>query len=257
MPASRSIVLLALLLSMLLLAACMDDVSVSQGIVDRAIEAHGGANNLNATVIGFDFRDRRFTLRHDDGLFRFERTFPDSSARIHDVLTNDGVYREIDGERIELDDEMRRSVISGVNSVVYFALLPFKLNDQAVRKRYLGADSVRSEPYHKVEITFQEEGGGRDHEDRFVYWFHRDRHTMDYFAYDFTEDGGGTRFREAVRPRQVGGLRFQDYINYTSDIIPSPGDSIEHFNRALESGDVHIVSEINLENISVEPISIR
>ncbi len=237
------------------LTGCGEGQPDPQRIVDRAIEAHGGADQLDGTVLQFDFRDRRFMLRHDGGLFRYERTFPDSSVAIHDVLTNDSVYRNIDGEPVELSDQMRSSITSGINSVAYFALLPFKLNDPAVRKRYLGADSVRDQPYNKVEITFREEGGGAAHEDRFVYWFHRDRHTMDYFAYAFAEDGGGTRFREAVRPRHVGGLLFLDYLNYTSHRFPSPGDSIEHFDRALEKGDVQLLSEINLENISVEPIA--
>lgn len=234
------------------LAACSGP-SEAQRIVDRAIEAHGGADQLDGTIIQFDFRDRRFTLRHDGGLFRYERTFPDSSVRILDVLTNDGVYREIDGRRVELSDEMRNSVLSGVNSVSYFVLLPFKLNDPAARKRHLGTASIRGEPYDKVEVTFGVEGGGRDYRDRFVYWFHRDRHTMDFFAYDFEEGYGGTRFREAVRPREVGGILFVDHVNYTSDLFPSPGDSIEHYDRAFENGDIRMLSEINHENVSVAP----
>lgn len=255
MSTLKMIFSLSLLVIVVQWAACADLEADPQRIVDRAIEAHGGADRLDGAIIRFDFRDRRFALRHDEGRYRYERTFPDSSVRIHDVLTNDGVSRAIAGSQVELSDSMRRSVKSGVNSVAYFALLPFKLNDPSVQKRYLGADSVRQEPYHKVEVTFEQEGGGLAHEDRFVYWFHRDRHTMDFFAYDFEEDGGGTRFREAVRPRQVGGLRFVDYINYTSDLIPSPGDSIEQYDRALATGNLRVLSEINLENISVEPIS--
>ncbi len=234
-------------------SACTSTPEV-QRIVDRAIEAHGGADRLDGTIIQFDFRDRRFTLQHDGGLFHYERTFPDSSVRIRDVMTNDGVYREIDGRRVELSESMRNSVLSGVNSVSYFVLLPFKLNDPAVRKRHLGTSTIAGEPYDKVEITFAEEGGGRDYRDRFVYWFHQDRHTMDYFAYDFEEDYGGTRFREAVRPRVVGGIRFVDHVNYTSDLFPAPGDSIEHYDRAFEDGEVRFVSEIIHENVSVEPI---
>ena len=241
---------LALLVS---LAAC-SETPRAQRIVDRAIEAHGG-ESLDDTVIRFDFRDRRFTLRHDGGLFRYERTFPDSSVRIRDVFDNDGVRREIEGRRVELSDSMRRSVLSGVNSVSYFFLLPFKLNDPAVRKRYLGTAAIGGEPYEKVEITFEQEGGGRDYRDRFVYWFHRDRHTMDYFAYDFEEDGGGTRFREVIRPREVAGILFADHMNYSSELFSAPGDSIEHYDRAFEEGNVQLVSEIRHENIQVTAIS--
>lgn len=256
MPLFKSVWLSSCLPALLVCVSCTQpETTDPQRIVDRAIEAHGGADRLDRTVIQFDFRNRRFRLRHNHGLFRYERTFPDSSVAILDVLTNEGVSRAINGEQTDLSESMRRSVTSGVNSVTYFALLPFKLNDPAVRKRYLGSDSLKGEPYHKVEITFQKEDGGRDYRDRFVYWFHRDRHTMDFFAYDFEEDGGGTRFREAVRPRIVGGLRFVDYVNYSSDLFASPGDSIENYDRAFRSSNVRMLSEINLENVSVEPIA--
>lgn len=246
--------LLLIALTVLLTLAACTETPTAQLIVDRAIEAHGG-DHLDGTVIRFVFRDRRFTLRHDDGLFRYERTFPDSSVQIHDVFDNEGVRREIEGRRVELSDSMRNSVLSGVNSVSYFLLLPFKLNDPAVRKRYLGTATIGGEPYEKVEITFEQEGGGRDYRDRFVYWFHRDRHTMDYFAYDFEEDGGGTRFREVVRPREIGGILFADHMNYTSELFSVPGDSIEHYDRAFEEGNVRLVSEIRHENIQVTDIS--
>lgn len=247
------LILLIASTTLLGLTACAEKPA-AQRIVDRAIEAHGG-DHLDGTVIRFDFRDRRFTLRHEDGFFRYERTFPDSSVRIRDVFDNDGVRREIEGRRVELPDSMRNSVHSGVNSVSYFMLLPFKLNDPAVRKRYLGTGTIGGEPYEKVEITFEQEDGGRDYRDRFVYWFHSDRHTMDYFAYDFEEDGGGTRFREIVRPREVGGILFADHMNYSSELFSAPGDSIEHYDRAFEQGNVRLVSEIRHENIEVSAIA--
>ena len=75
------------------------------------------------------------------------------------------------------------------------------LGDPAVQPRYLGVDTLQGEPYHEIEVTFRQDGGGRDYEDRFIYWIHPERHTMDYLAYGFHIDDGGARFREATQER--------------------------------------------------------
>lgn len=243
--------------TILLLVLCLSGCGSgdpAQRVVDRAIDVHGG-DHLDRVVIEFDFREYHYTFRLDGGLFRYERARMDSVGYIRDVLHNDGFFREIDGERVALPDERAEAFASSVNSVAYFALLPFKLSDEAARKRHLGTETIDSEPYHEIEVTFRPEGGGRDYRDRFVYWIHREHYTMDYLAYDYVSDEGGTRFRKAVNPRSIGGLRFQDYENYRSETIDRPGDPIEDLNEEFEAGALELVSMIEKENVTVRPIS--
>ncbi|GAB5522112.1 MAG: hypothetical protein RhofKO_43630 [Rhodothermales bacterium] len=245
------------LVSLLLLSACADSssspaapVDQAQAVVDAAIAAHG-STQLDAAEIAFDFRDRHFEVLRDNGMYRYERWFPDSTgAEIHDVLTNDTLYREIEGTLRDMDEDERTSALSGTNSVPYFAFLPLALNDAAVNKRYLGEVTYRDEPYHKVEVTFDAEGGGVDHEDRFIYWFHRDQHTLDYLAYSYDTDERGTRFRRAVNPSTVGGVRFQDYENYTNTSI---GFAIERYDT-LPPDSLKLLSTIETTNITVAPL---
>lgn len=234
----------------LFIAACTSGVHPQQ-IVDRAIRAHGGP--LADVVIEFDFREYHYSIARSDGYFRYTRSRPDSAGLLRDVLDNDGFYREIDGRRVDLPAGRDSAYASSVNAVAYFMLLPFKLNDAAVRKRYMGEVVIAEEPYHEIEVTFAPEGGGRDYQDRFVYWFHRDRYTMDYLAYDYVSDEGGTRFREAVNPRTIGGLRFADYRNYTSDVIDRPGEPIEHLDRMFVADSLELVSTIVMKDITVRP----
>ena len=240
-------------LALLLMEGCTPTSDADpQGIVDRAMAAHG-SENLDQAEVEFDFRDRHFVVTRDGGRFTYERTFTDSTgADVRDVLTNDSLYREVDGERVELTEEERLSAETGVNSVVYFALLPYFLNDPAVEKRYLGEATIEGEPYDKVEVTFQEEGGGQDYQDRYVYWFHQDEHTMDYLAYSFEVNGGGTRFRQAVNPRVVGGVRFADYLNGGADTLGTP---IHRYDEMLAAGEIDPISEIELKNIDVRPLT--
>lgn len=75
-------------------------------------------------------------------------------------------------------------------------------------KEYVGEVTIKGEPYHKIMVTFQQVGGGKDHDNKFYYWFHKENHTLDYLAYSKF----GNRFRAAYNIRIVNGIRFADYV---------------------------------------------
>lgn len=222
----------------------------AKAIISQAIEAHGGSQ-YETSHISFDFRERHYDIYLDGGRYVYERTWDDSLGRAHDRLDNQGFVREINGEKADLSEEDQKRYSNGINAVVYFALLPFGLEDPAVNATYLGVDTVAQEPYHHVRVTFDESGGGKDHEDVFIYWFHQDNYTMDYLAYEYNTDGGGTRFREAYNVRQVNGIRFADYINYTDTLNDF---ALEDYDEQFEDDQVEEFSRIELANIEVEPV---
>ncbi|WP_162053509.1 DUF6503 family protein [Pontibacter pamirensis] len=244
---------LLLLLALFSMGCTNDESADAQAIVDAAIAAHGG-ERLDQAVVAFEFRDRQYRALRDNGAFVYSRTFTDDSTgqRIHDVLSNSGFKRTADDIPVDVPQERQEAFSASVNSVIYFALLPYFLNDAAVQKEYLGEATINGEPYHEVRVTFEAEGGGEDHEDVYVYWFHQQRHTMDYLAYNYKEEDGsiGTRFREATNPREVGGVRFQDYTNYTS----KENFPLGNYDKAFEAGKLEKVSEIKLENVEVREL---
>lgn len=220
--------------------------SVAQRLIDQARTAHG-SSRLDSATVRFRFRGYDFEVMREGDRFRYVRTATDSLGRqVVDALASDGVSRTVDGRAADLTDAQQLSVEGGINSVVYFALLPHALVDPAVQPRYLGPATLDGEPYEAIEVTFRQEGGGRDWEDRFVYWLHRDRHTLDYFAYAFHVNGGGTRFREAYNVRKENGIRFADYRNYTAASI---GDTLEAYARP--PGDLELLSTVVLEDVEV------
>ena len=248
-PHTNAITFIALAWS---LAACAptDD---PQYIVDRAIEAHGGAV-IDRAVIEFDYRGAHFKATRDRGLFSYEKTFNDSTGKVRQVLNNDEVFQEIDGVRTDLTEKKRYSIQETLNSVVYFGLVPYFLNDPPVMKKYLAKTTIENEPYHEIEITFKKEGGGPDYEDRFIYWIHAERYTMDYLAYDFHINDGGTRFRKAYNVRTIEGVRIADFHNYTSDELPQPGTPIESYEELAANDRIELLSEIEWENVEVHPL---
>ena len=64
---------------------------------------------------------------------------------MYDVLTNDSFTRTADGQPIKLSEEDRQRYGNSLNSVVYFVLLPYPLNDPAVNKEYVGETTLAGE----------------------------------------------------------------------------------------------------------------
>ncbi len=246
--------LLAILCTLVffVLTGCSSDQQPdAQKLVDQTIKLYGG-EAYNQSNISFQFRDRQYRALRDNGAYVYSRTFTDSTGqRIYDVLQNSGFTRTINGAQTTLPKEEVKAYSASVNSVIYFALLPYFLNDGAVQKAYAGEATIKGEPYHKIRVTFAAEGGG-DHQDTYLYWLHQQHHTMDYLAYSFLEKDGseGIRFRVATNPREVSGIRFQDYENYTSEA----GIALEMYDSAYEAGQLKKVSDINLEEVVVKPV---
>jgi len=239
---------LTILLASFVLYCC--NSNRAQQVVDKAIEAHGG-EKFQKVKVEFDFRERHYTSMRNRGKYTYTRAFNDSTGRVKDVLTNDSFHREINGNRVPITDERAEAFSNSVNSVVYFALLPYGLNDPAVRKSYIGERTIRGNAYHLIRITFEEEGGGQDFEDVFLFWINPENFRVDYFAYSYKSDGGGIRFREAINPRILNGLLFQDYNNFKpkSDTV-----TLDQMQELFESNALEKMSLINLENIKVEDL---
>jgi len=239
----------ALLLGLLAVAtACNSNLTDPQKIIDNAIAASGGQKYLNSTS-EFDFRDRHYIAKRNGGVFSYERITKDSINTTHDFLSNDGFRRQINGSQVEVADSMKTRYSASVNSVVYFALLPYGLNDPSVQKKFLGETQIENKEQYVVEITFGQEGGGEDHEDIFIYWINKKDFTIDYMAYSFAEnDGEGYRFRKAYNPRRINGILFFDYINYK----PKSGAKLTDLEELFKKGELEELSKIELLNISVE-----
>jgi len=231
------------------LTSCKKEIPLSaQDIVDKTIEVSGGDKYLNAEI-DFDFRDKHYRSVREGGKFQYERQFQDSIGIIKDVLNNDGFQRFVNDTLTKIPDSMAVKYTSSVNSVHYFALLPYGLNDAAVNKSSLGEVSIKDKLYYKIKVTFSQEGGGEDYEDVFIYWIEAETFKADYIAYSYIEDDGvGIRFREAYNERFINGLRFVDYNNYKSEDATM---DLLGLDKAFESGSLELLSKIELENIEV------
>jgi hypothetical protein len=240
------------LLSFTFFGISCDSRTEAEKIVDATIDAYGGAL-YETSAITFDFRGTHYSIFKSPTAFEYSREFSDSTGQVVDVLNNAGFTRKVNGVLIDTLTEERIGAFSrSVNSVAYFAFLPYGLNDAAAIKTYLGKTTIKGKEYHQVKVTFQAEGGGDHFEDEFLYWFGVDNSQMDYMAYSYHTDGGGVRMRDVRATREVGGIRFQDYNNLKAARKETPLDSMQVL---YETGALVKLSEINLENIKTSPLS--
>ncbi|NNL15797.1 MAG: deoxyribose-phosphate aldolase [Flavobacteriaceae bacterium] len=224
------------------------DENIAETILNRSIEVSGG-DVIDNSTISFNFRDRHYKAERNSGLYKLERNSIDSTRTILDQISNKGFQRFVNDELQTIPDSMVVRYSNSVNSVHYFSVLPYGLDDPAVNAEYLGLKVLKGKEYHKIKVTFDEIGGGDDFEDIFIYWISKDDHKLDYLAYEFHVNGGGIRFREAFNERYINGIRFVDYNNLKP--MDKKSNLLE-IDFLFEENILELVSKIELKNLTVE-----
>ncbi len=221
-----------------------------QEIVDRSIDASGGKKYLNNDV-SYIFRDKKYLSQNIEGKKVLKRITVTDSVTITDIKKGNEFMRYFNEELISLPDTLARKYANSVNSVHYFSRLPYGLNDSAVQKELLGDVAIKGKDYYKVKVTFEQENGGEDFEDTYLYWFEKKSFSPKYLAYEFHTDGGGIRFREAYNERYVNGIRFVNYRNFK----PLKGEEIVFFriDSLFAANKLELLSKIELKEINVVP----
>ncbi|TYA78555.1 DUF6503 family protein [Seonamhaeicola marinus] len=238
---------LIVVLTSVLVNCKQEEKLTAKAIIDRAMEVSGG-NKVSNSTIDFNFRNIHYTAYRNNGIFELGRIFIKENDTIVDWLTNIGFQRTINRELIKVADSMVPRYSASVNSVHYFSVLPYGLNDAAVNKNYISEVKIKGETYHKIRITFNEDGGGEDFDDVFLYYVNKENFKVDYLAYSYAEDHGiGLRFREAYNERIVKGIRFVDYNNYKSE-----GEAkLEDLETLFEANKLKLLSKIELKEVTV------
>ncbi|MEA1787347.1 DUF6503 family protein [Arenibacter sp. GZD96] len=241
---------ITLILTILILTSCREknkDAFTAQQIIDKAIEVSGGSR-YKTKSIAFDFRDRSYFSQPSGKGKVLQRLLKNDTITLLDVKSPDGFQRFINDSLVVVPDSMANKYSNSINSVHYFAYLPYGLNDPAVQKELLGEITINNQPYYKVKISFTEEGGGDDFEDVFLYWFHKETFKPDFLAYEFKVNGGGIRFREAYNERYIDSIRFVDYINYK----PTDETPFIHVDSLYIKKTLEELSKIELKDIVVQ-----
>ena len=235
------------LLIYLFLLSCSSEYSKEKQIIEKSMQVYGW--NQKEFSIVFDFRDYKYKLTRKPNFFSYQRSILREGVLIKDVMTsNTKLKRYLDEIPLKLSDSLKDIYSNSLNSVMYFFQLPRPLNDPAVIANYKGEKSISNKVYWALEVKFQEKDGGKDFQDEFRYWIDPKSGHIDYLAYSYLTEGGGTRFRKAKNVRENNGFIFQDYTNFKP---VKKFTSLDSLPILYERGKLILVSEIENKNIKV------
>lgn len=219
----------------------------AQDIIDTCIDV-SGANKISNATLTFNFRDKFYAAKRKNGEYNLTRVFTIGNDTIKDILSNSGFERIKNSKPIEVQDSMAVKYSESVNSVHYFSVLPYGLNDIAVKKTLLGEVEIKGKEFYKIKITFSKENGGVDYNDIFIYWIKKDNFKLGYLAYKYTTNGGGMRFREVCKEYFTNGIFFADYDNYEPK---NPNVRLNQLDKIFEKKGLKKISEIKLNDINI------
>ena len=229
------------------LLGCSSEYSKEKLIIEKSVQVYGW--NQKEFSIVFDFRDYKYKLTRKPNFFSYQRSILREGVLIKDVMTsNTKLKRYLDEIPLKLSDSLTDIYSNSLNSVMYFFQLPRPLNDPAVIVNYNGEKAISNKVYWTLKVKFQEKDGGKDFQDEFRYWIDPKSGHIDYLAYSYLTEGGGTRFRKAKNMRENNGFIFQDYTNFRPVKKFTPLDSLPIL---YEKGELILVSEIENKNIKV------
>ncbi|MFT5821762.1 MAG: hypothetical protein ACI8ZM_003016 [Crocinitomix sp.] len=220
----------------------MDEIPIdpTAQLMESVADAHGELGNYV-----FVFRENSYSFEITDSSYSYTKEVDTDTLLRKDLLTNEKFERFENGELLNLSQEDSDRYAESLNSVIYFTCLPLNLSDPAVNRALKSNIDIKNITYDVMEVTFDEEGGGTDHDDIFYYWFNKETHQMDYMAYSYAVNGGGVRFRSAYNSRMIDGMRFQDYINYGAPV----GTPLDSLPILFEQNKLEELSSIESEEV--------
>jgi hypothetical protein len=163
--------------------------------------------------------------------------------------TNESVELWEDGSPVVVPVDQETRLRDWAVARIYFCFLPFRLNDDSVFKQDLGLETWEGRPLHKVKVTFSP-GSSTDAEDEYMYWFDPQSGRVEQFAYSFTGNPGGLRFRRPFNYRRVGGVLFFDQENLGLEATDLSVDDLDP--EMVET--MREVSTVQLKMIQVRPL---
>ncbi len=223
--------------------ASESEVDSAHWVIQKSIDYHGG--NFTGKTLQFEFREKRYKGIFSKKETLMVRSFTKNDSSYVDSISNDKAIRTLQNQNVDLSEKKNSAIVNAVNSVFYFVMLPSKLKDPAVVSEYLGIENSNTGSYHKVAVSFKQDGGGDDFQDKFMYWFDAQTFQMTFLAYSYETNGGGIRFRSVEKEHKLpSGYVLQDYVNYKTDSL---GTKLEDLLTFHSSKRLKKISTIKLK----------
>ena len=223
-------------------------------IVASAIGHHGGdryQHSETSLELCSGSGCYQMTVRTAGGMYRHEVSGPYRGRTRSVRADNTSVSVSLDGEPLAVVAEAGQTLRDWATARIYFAFLPYRLNDPGVLQEDLGLEEWAGRRLHKVKVSFVA-GSSTDAEDEYLYWFDPESGRLEQFAYSFKGRPGGLRFRRLSNYRRVGGILFFDQSNLG---VEAPGLVVDLIDPSFVRQRMREVSRVELRDIRVESLA--
>jgi len=241
-----SVIKKSFIIPLLFCFSCQDQQSLSaEDLIAKSIQAHGfDKKNI---AIEFDFREYHYKLIRNPSFYSYSRETQKEGKYIKDVMNSEKkLQRFVNDTLFSLSDSIANVYSNSLNSVLYFFQLPKPLQDSAVIADVLDSIQIKGKSYWTLKIIFIQKSGGDDFQDEYRYWINKKTFLVDYLAYNYITDGGGTRFRKAINQRKQKKYLFQDYENFKPEM---KFELLDELPRLYQKGSLKEISLIENRNI--------
>lgn len=230
-------------------------------IVGRSIAHHGGTL-YESTQIALELCSKSgcsaLEVLQDGGVYEYCSTTQVRMGERRVCIDNDAAREWFDGVGMTsaaapgtpAAEVFDISLRDWVMQQVYFAFLPYRLEDRSVQLEDQGLETWDGRELRRVKVSFEADTS-TDADDEFLYWFDPDTARLELFAYSYERNEGGLRFRRLTNYRRVGGILFFDQENYG---IEGPELSVDLISPGYAARSMRHVSTVELKDIRVEPV---
>jgi hypothetical protein len=203
--------------------------SKSDRIIEEAVEV-SGYQGYSAFSVKFDIQDTHYIANRTKDGFSYERIFNDSTLIIHDILNNKGFMRMADTLTEILPELEAKRLSAGLDSVVFFALIPQSLAGTDFEIGYIGQAIYQTEKFDLFEIKSKPESVKQSP----LYcriWVGENQRIK--FIQNFSNTSKRTtRFIEVKAYKSEGGIQVPEFAIYDVIEAVSSPDDIEAFMKA-------------------------
>jgi len=127
-------------------------ISKADGIVDKAMNAHGSSNLLDQKV-SFTFRKKQYSVERSADKYIYRHSFSDSlGKRDFELINSSQISAKYNDTPGTLSGKQAAALREGINSVLYFIQLPYGLKDGAVTLFLLPSSKKVEEKIFKTNI---------------------------------------------------------------------------------------------------------
>jgi hypothetical protein len=206
----------------------------TKSIIDSAIYTNNGQQLYNKKI-SFQRSKTLYTIFKSAMVLEYTSSTQIDNNNRMEILSNNNKKSTSDTS----------NSLENLNAIAFFHFLPYRMKDQGVVLMYLNSTAVNGVTNERIKVRFDQENGGKAHDNEICLWFDKMTHQLAYFSTWKTSPC----FMKVTETFQVNGITSYNYDVYEiSNLSKAP----ENYDEEFTSGKARFLASSKLSNFVVE-----